>query len=86
VGLQLKYKFTENSGDVKKLKNPNDDLIEPALKKVKLLEDSRKTNILKFSSVRLPVTAFLDYLENQHLSKFVENCRTLREPCLKMYI
>ena len=86
MGLQLKYKFTENSGDVKKLKNPNDDLIEPALKKVKLLEDSRKTNILKFSSVRLPVTAFLDYLENQHLSKFVENCQTLREPGLKMYI
>jgi hypothetical protein len=83
VGLQLKYKFTENSGDVKKLKNPNDDLIEPASKKVKL-DDSRKTSILKYSSVQLPVTAFLDYLENQHLSKFVENCQTLSESCLKM--
>ena len=86
MGLKLKYTFTDISGEVKKFKNVNDDLIEPALKKVKLLEDSRKIHILKFSSVRLPVTAFLDYLENQHLSKFVENCQTLREPSLKMYI
>jgi len=83
VGLQIKYQFPENSGDVNKIKNSHDEPSEPASKKVKL-DDSRKTSILKYSSVRLPVTAFLDYLENQHLSKFVENCQELSESCVKI--
>jgi len=84
VGLQLKYKFNEDSGEVKKSKNSSDDGLEnPPAKKLKL-DDSRKTSILKYSSVQLPVTAFLDYLDNQHLSNFVDNCQTLCETGSKL--
>lgn len=47
----------------------DDDDEAPATKKSK----KSKLSILEYSAVQLPVGAFIDYLENQSLTSFVDH-------------
>jgi hypothetical protein len=71
VGLKFKYQFTNAANDMKKLRNTEDG-DEPISKKIKIT-DNKLTSILEYSSVQLPVTPFIDYLE-QHSDAFVKQC------------
>lgn len=84
VGLKFKYQFNdhvvESTSKKAQLDNNNcENMIEsPTAKKTKLNHDNKKTSILEYSSVQLPVTAFIEYLEKQHLNVFVEQCLSFK--------
>lgn len=64
ISLKLKYQFDEA---VSKMSDDDDEA--PATKKSK----KSKLSILEYSAVQLPVGAFIDYLENQSLTSFVDH-------------
>jgi hypothetical protein len=73
VGLKFKYQFDDPviaASPGKKLKNSEDN--EPIAKKSKI-NDNKKTSILEYSSVQLPVAPFIDYLE-KYSTTFVNQC------------
>jgi hypothetical protein len=72
VGLKFKYQFDDiiAAGNLKKHKNSEVD--EPVSKKMKL-NDNKITTILEYSSVQLPVSPFIDYLE-KYSNAFVNQC------------
>jgi hypothetical protein len=41
---------------------------------MKLTNDNRKNTILCYSSVQLPLAAFIDYIEKEYLNNFVNHC------------
>jgi hypothetical protein len=45
-----------------------------ASKKMKLTNDKRKNTIFCYSSVQLPLAAFIDYIEKEYLNNFVNHC------------
>ncbi|MFN5443237.1 MAG: hypothetical protein ACK48V_03320 [Crocinitomicaceae bacterium] len=73
MGLKFKYQFddTITPRNAKKLKN-SDEVVEPVFKKSKL-NDNKLTTILEYSSVQLPVSPFIDYLE-KYSNAFVNQC------------
>jgi hypothetical protein len=76
VGLKFKYQFEDIAGNAKAFKNSEDN--EPMPKKLKL-NDSKRTSILEYSSVQLPVAPFIDYLEN-YSQAFVSQCLRYNNP------
>jgi len=75
VGLKFKYQFNNAATDTKKLRNSEDN--EPISKKPKM--DNKLTSILEYSSIQLPVTPFIEYLE-KHGDAFAKDCLMAKKP------
>ena len=73
MGIKFKYQFDDvviEANNSKNLTNSEDN--EPSSKKFKL-NDNKKTSILEYSSIQLPVAPFINYLE-KYSTSFVNQC------------
>jgi len=72
VGLKFKYQFNEEILEAESKKSNTEN--GSASKKMKLTNDKRKNTIFCYSSVQLPLAAFIDYIEKEYLNNFVNHC------------
>jgi hypothetical protein len=74
ISLKFKYSFDEATSKIN-----SEDEYGPASKKIKL-NNNKKTSIIDYSLIQLPVASFIEYLESGHLNTYLDKCLKRDKP------